>query len=91
MTPAEGRWEPAARISLVGRPGCHLCVVAQEVVEGVAAELGVDWEEVVIDEHPELLARHADEIPVVLVDGRPHQHWRVDPDRLRAALGGTSG
>ena len=74
------------RITLIGRPGCHLCDDAREVVEHVAAELGVGWEERSIDEDPELREQWADHIPVTLVDGRPHDFFRVSPDRLRTAL-----
>ena len=41
-----------------------------------------------MDADPELLERWADQIPVTLVDGRQHDYWRVDEDRLRAALRG---
>ncbi|PPG48994.1 thioredoxin family protein, partial [Rathayibacter sp. AY2B7] len=30
--------------------------------------------------------RFVEEIPVVLIDGRVHTFWRVDPARLRRAL-----
>jgi len=43
-------------------------------------------EQSVLDD-PVLLERYAEEIPVVLVDGRQHTFWRVDESRLRAALG----
>jgi hypothetical protein len=75
------------RITLISRPGCHLCDDARVVVEQVAAELGVGWEERSIDDDAELRAQWADHIPVTLVDGRPHDFFRVSPDRLRAALG----
>ncbi len=52
----------------------------------MTGELGVDFEEIDIDAHPALLARWADKIPVTLVDGVEHDHWWVDPGRLRAAL-----
>ncbi len=54
----------------------------------VAGELEVAWEERSILDDPELAARYAEEIPVVLVDGRQHTFWRVDEARLRAALTG---
>lgn len=79
-------WESSARVSVVGREGCHLCDVALEIVRRVAAETGADVEVVNIDEHPDLLARYADEIPVTFVDGAQHDYWRVDEGRLRAAL-----
>lgn len=75
------------RIVLLGRPGCHLCEEAREVVERVADDLGVGWEERSIDGDPELLEKYAEQIPVTLVDGRQHDFWRVDERRLRDALG----
>ncbi|MDQ7879837.1 glutaredoxin family protein [Microbacterium sp. QXD-8] len=76
-------------ITLIGKPDCHLCDVAREVVETVVAELpedAVDVEELSIAEDPALYALWWEKIPVVLIDGELHGHWRVSPDRLRAAL-----
>ena len=73
---------------LVGKPGCHLCDVAREVIELVCAQTDDDWIELSITDDPRLAARYADEIPVVLVDGQVHDIYRVDPQRLRAALDG---
>jgi hypothetical protein len=74
------------RITLIGRPGCHLCDDARAVVEEVASELGVGWEERSVEDDPDLREQWADHIPVTLVDGRPHDFFRVSPERLRAAL-----
>lgn len=74
------------RITLIGKPGCHLCEDARAVVARVAAETGVAWEERSILDDPALAERYAEEIPVTLVDGRQHDYWRVDEGRLRAAL-----
>ena len=76
------------RVTLYGRPGCHLCDDARAVIEAVCAELGEDYAEISIDDDPELQARFANEIPVTFVDGRQHDFWRVDPARLRRALTG---
>ncbi len=73
---------------LVGKPGCHLCDDAREVVAGVCADLAIPWTEVSILDDPELADRYFEQIPVVLVDGVVHDFWRVDADRLRAALAG---
>ncbi len=81
-----GAPDQAARITLIGKPGCHLCDEAREVVAAVAAEVGVGWEERSILDDPGLEERYAEQIPVTLVDGRPHDFWRVSADRLRAAL-----
>ncbi len=77
-----------ARITLYSRAGCHLCDDARSVIEQVCAELGESYDEIDIDSDPELERRFGEEVPVTFVDGRQHDFWRVDPVRLRAALGG---
>ncbi|MBT0767741.1 glutaredoxin family protein [Kineosporia sp. J2-2] len=75
-----------ARITLIGKPGCHLCDDARVVVEKIANETGTGWKEVSILDHPDLAEAYAEQIPVILVDGAQHTYWRVDEDRLRTAL-----
>ncbi|MCD4532590.1 glutaredoxin family protein [Nocardioides sp. cx-169] len=75
-----------ARITLYGRPGCHLCDEARAVIEKVCADTGEEYVEVSIDDDPELQRRFTEEVPVTFVDGRQHDFWRVDEARLRAAL-----
>jgi Glutaredoxin-like domain (DUF836) len=77
-----------SRVTLYTRPGCHLCDNARAVIEQVCAELGESFDEISILDDPSLPARYAEEIPLTLVDGKQHDFWRVDPVRLRAALGG---
>ncbi|MGR6912992.1 glutaredoxin family protein [[Actinomadura] parvosata] len=74
------------RITLLGKPGCHLCDDAREVIARVAGELGVPWEEVSIESSAELREKYWEMIPVTLIDGVQHDFWRVDEARLRAAL-----
>ncbi len=74
-------------VTLLTRPGCHLCDAAREVVSAVVGENAeVTLTEVSIADDAELQDRYAEEIPVVLIDDRVHNIWRIDPDRLRAAL-----
>lgn len=79
----------SARVTLYTRPDCALCEAARVVVAQVCADLGETWVEVDIEEVDGLPAHYDDEVPVTLVDGRQHDFWRVDPDRLRAALRAT--
>jgi glutaredoxin len=81
--------ERAPRVTLSSKPGCHLCDDARAVVAQVCAELGETFDEVDITAGPDaerLTAAYGEEIPVTFVDGRQHDFWRVDADRLRAAL-----
>jgi glutaredoxin len=74
------------RVTLYGKPGCHLCEDARETVAAVCAELGVAWTEVDITTDETLFRRFGEQIPVTFVDGDQHDFWRVDAARLRAAL-----
>lgn len=77
-----------ARITLIGKPGCHLCDDARVVIERVAQDVGADWEELSILDDPALAEKYWEQIPVTLVDGEQHDFWRVDETRLRDALAG---
>lgn len=77
---------PGPRITLLSRPGCHLCDAARAVIADVAAELGVGWEDRDISDSTADLAQYSDMIPVTFVDGIQHDFWHVSADRLRAAL-----
>jgi glutaredoxin len=80
------------RLTLIGKPDCHLCDDARAVV----AEVLADFPEVELSERsilgePELFEAYVEEIPVLLIDDRVHTIWRVDAARLRAALAIDSG
>ncbi|MEV8403451.1 glutaredoxin family protein [Streptomyces niveus] len=81
--------KPAAErvVTLVSKPGCHLCDDARAVVAAVCQETGTSWEEKDITVDEELHRAYWEQIPVVLVDGEQHTFWRVDADRLRKELG----
>ncbi|MDF2991024.1 MAG: thiol-disulfide isomerase and thioredoxin [Microbacterium sp.] len=79
-------------LTLIGKPDCHLCEVAEQIVETVVAELPSDVADRVTISHASIADDAAlyekwwEKIPVVLVDGQLHAHWRVSADRLRATL-----
>jgi glutaredoxin len=76
----------APRITLLARPGCHLCDDAREIISKVAADVGVAWEERDITQSEADLREYWEKIPVTFVDGVQHDFWRVSEDRLRRAL-----
>jgi glutaredoxin len=73
-------------ITLLVRSGCHLCKAAAETLDEVTSRLNYTWQSVDIDQDPELLARHSEEVPVLLVDGRVRDFWVIDAQRLEALL-----
>jgi glutaredoxin len=75
------------RLQLLTRPGCHLCDVAKEAMDRVAARTGQPWTEVDITEDPHLEDEYGLRIPVVMLDGKEHGYWRVEEERLLRDLG----
>jgi Glutaredoxin-like domain (DUF836) len=76
----------AHHITLLSRPGCHLCEEARSVIARVAADLSVSWDERDITASAADTERYSEMIPVTLIDGVQHDFWRVSEERLRAAL-----
>ena len=79
------------RLTLISRPGCHLCEVAEGVLERVAADTGEGWTRVDVTDSIELERDYGDRVPVLLLDGKEHGYWRVEEDRLRRDLARPPG
>lgn len=79
-------------LTLIGKPDCHLCDVASEIIDAVVAELPdaaaerIEIVEASIQDDPALYELWWEKIPVVLIDGELHAHWRLSADRLKQAL-----
>ena len=84
-------------LTLIGKSGCHLCDEARVTVDavvgafraeytGVARHIQVNLVEhdILVDE--ELWNKYSEDIPVLLINGKIHNYWRIDPVRLRGAL-----
>ncbi len=81
-------------LTLIGKPGCHLCDDARAVIQSVLADFQANHDasgsvtlkelDILQDEH--LAQKYHDEIPVLLINGAVHNYWRIDPVRLRGAL-----
>ncbi|GGN17935.1 thioredoxin family protein [Lentzea pudingi] len=75
-------------VTLMSRVSCHSCEEAAVEIERICADLGATWSVEDVDSDPELRAEYGDRVPVFLVDGAEHGYWKVEEDRLRAALAG---
>lgn len=80
-------------LTLIGKPGCHLCDDARVAIDEVLAEFSpnfaaaeVSLEEQNILEDAALAAKYSEEIPVLLINGKVHNYWRIDKERLLNAL-----
>ena len=80
-------------LTLIGKPGCHLCDEARDAIDGVLLEFrkanpntDVTLEEQNILEDEALRLKYSEEIPVLLIDGKMHNYWRIDDERSMRAL-----
>jgi glutaredoxin len=67
------------RVTLISRDGCHLCEVAEQTLDRIAAG---GWTRVDVESSLELERDYGDRVPVVLLDGKEHGYWKVEDDRL---------
>ena len=77
----------AHALTLLGKPGCHLCEEMRAVAEPVARALGLPFDERDVRSDPELDALYGLDIPVLLLGGREVARHRVDAAALRIRLG----
>jgi len=74
-------------VTLIGKPGCHLCDDAKAVIDDVLERVSdVDFEEASLEDNPLWGELYGDLIPVVLIDDEEHSHWRVDAEAFEHAL-----
>jgi glutaredoxin len=81
-------------LTLLTKPGCHLCEEAKTVVDLAidkfksehSSENPIELTEVNILEDQALLEKYGEEIPVLKINGATHAYWRIDSERLIAAL-----
>ena len=73
-------------VTLYGKPGCHLCEEARQVVVAARDERGFDLEEVDVTLDPVMHARYGERIPVLEIDGEEAFEFHIDPAGLRERL-----
>ena len=90
---------PDITLTLIGKPSCHLCDDARLVVKDVVTQLQnrddgtigskmsrLIVDEVSIEEDRSLFDEYWEQIPVLLINGKVHNFWRIDPVRLTNSL-----
>ena len=80
-------------LTLIGKPGCHLCEDAEVAVARVVnpflaanPSVKIELSKLNILDDAQLAARYSEEIPVLLINGKVHNYWRIDEERFATAL-----
>ena len=72
-------------VTVYSRRNCHLCDVAEEVLNQLKEELDFDIEKVFIDGDSSLEKQFGEQVPVILIDGKQHDFFRVNPVRFKSS------
>ncbi|MEW6320098.1 MAG: glutaredoxin family protein [Acidobacteriota bacterium] len=78
------------RLTLYGKPGCHLCEELRLLVDELQPSYGYVVEEIDITRDPALDERYRHEIPVVWLDGRERLRGRISEAELVGVLRGMT-
>jgi glutaredoxin len=76
------------KVTVYSRSGCHLCEVAIDQINSVKFENKFSLEIKLIDNNSELEKEYGEQVPVILIDGKVHDYWRVDLARFTKAING---
>ena len=74
------------KVKIYSRTGCHLCEIAIYRITSVKEELNFNLEVELIDSSIELQQEYGEQVPVILIDDKVHDYWRVDLDRFTKAI-----
>jgi len=73
-------------VTVYSRSGCHLCEIAIDRINSVINEYEFTLDIVLIDNDSELEKEFGEQVPVILINNKIHDYWRVDLKRFTAAI-----
>jgi glutaredoxin len=74
------------RVTFYTKAGCHLCDMAREILDEVAAHVAYELTEIDIRSDSALFEEYRYRIPVILVNGQGVAEGRVEYDDVARAL-----
>jgi glutaredoxin len=74
------------KVTVISRTGCHLCEIAIDKIKLVKDQLQFELEIKLINDLPELEQEYGEQVPVIMIDNKIHDYWRVDIERFTKAI-----
>lgn len=78
--------QPLHTVTIYSRKSCHLCESALHTLLNLKVSREFELRELFIDGDTELEKAYGEQVPVILIDGKVHDFFRVDPERFLRAL-----
>ena len=79
-------FEIMKKVLIYSRTGCHLCEIAIDQINSVRNEKNFQVEIKLIDGSYELEEKYGEQVPVIFIDKKIHDYWRVDLKRFTKAI-----
>ncbi|MGN6317997.1 glutaredoxin family protein [Trinickia sp.] len=76
----------APRLTLYSRAWCHLCEEMHAALAPLAQAFGATVDIIDVDADPALVALYDELVPVLMFEGVELSRYRLDAERVRAAL-----
>lgn len=77
----------AAELTLLSRSYCHLCHDMEVALAPIAEEFGASVTVLDVDDHPTLVEKYDELVPVLLLGDTELCHYFLDVERVRDVLG----
>jgi glutaredoxin len=74
------------KVTVYSRSGCHLCEIAIDRIKSIMDELKFELDIKLIDNDIKLQEEYGEQVPVILIEGKVHDYWRVDLERFTKAV-----
>jgi glutaredoxin len=74
------------KVTVISRTGCHLCEIAIDKINLAKDQLKFELEIKLINDLPELEQEYGEQVPVIMIDNKIHDYWRVDIERFTKAI-----
>ena len=74
------------KVTVYSRSGCHLCEIAIDRIKSTMDNLKFELDIKLIDDDLKLQEEYGEQVPVILIEGKVHDYWRVDLERFTKAI-----
>jgi glutaredoxin len=74
------------KVTVYSRSGCHLCEIAIDRIKSIMDELKFELDIKLIDDDLKLQEEYGEQVPVILIEDKVHDYWRVDLERFTKAI-----
>ena len=74
------------KVTVYSRSGCHLCEIAIDRIKSTMDELKFELDIKLIDNDIKLQEEYGEQVPVILIEDKVHDYWRVDLERFTKAI-----